>query len=814
MRWLSSDYRSLFQVGGILTVLGFSQFSTAVSYAQIEPDTSLGRESSVVIPNRSVDKIPSSLIQGGAVRGRNLFHSFQEFNVTEGRGAYFSNSSGIANILTRVTGNNSSNISGVLGVLGNANLFFLNPNGIIFSRDARLNLKGSFLGTTADSFSLEDGSVFRAKDPQPVSPLLTVKSAPIGLNFSENSGSILVRGAGHNSIQPSNLLEPIVSVEPVFGLSVPAGKTLALLGGEVNFTGGIARVESGRLEVGSVARGRVNLTGFSFDYSQVRDLSDISLIDRALLEGTGSSRLYLTGRNISLAERSLINAENLTGEPGGLIQIAARGTLQISGQTRPIIPATSGILSYASGLNSQTFWGKGADISIDSRDVVLQDQGVISLVTYGSGNSGNLKIQADNSVSVLESSPTLTAYGSAIFSLTVGSGDAGNIFLETGNLSVKDGGLLFSSTASEGNGGRIDLNAASINVLGVNRVNSLPSLISTATGGSGNAGEIALNTAVLKIFNGGQIDSSTLADGSAGTIEINASDSIAIASQGQDSLSPSQISSSASDLHPIFSQLLSFPTIRGSSGSVNINTNRLTLAEGGRINVRNEGTGNAGTLSINAPQIFLNSGGSITAATASGNGGEIAINSSDLRLDDASITATASGSGNGGNIDINTDTLVLYNSTITASAFFGNGGDITIDTKGLFRSEESAIAASSEFGLDGTVQIDGFDTTLISNELTAFQTETPNITLECNRHNSFTITGAGGLPPSLDEPLDNPIPWEDSSPQTEEISSPIQLVEAQGWQRNPDGTVDFVVDAPGVVPYGSLRQPNCRAFSE
>jgi large exoprotein involved in heme utilization and adhesion len=222
----------------------------------------------------------------------------------------------------------------------------------------------------------------------------------------------------------------------------------------------------------------------------------------------------------------------------------------------------------------------------------------------------------------------------------------------------------------------------------------------------------------LKILNGGRIDSSTLADGAAGTIEINALDSILIGGKGQDALTVSQIGSSALELHPIFSQFLNFPAITGSSGSVKINTNRLTLTEGGQINVRNDGTGDAGTLSIESPEIFVNSGSSLTATTASGNGGEVRIESSDLRLQDGNITATAGGNGNGGNLFIDTDTLaMLGNSNITANAVFGNGGNITIDTQGLFQSPDSAIAASSEFGIDGTVSIDTPGTALITNEL-------------------------------------------------------------------------------------------------
>jgi filamentous hemagglutinin family protein len=102
------------------------------TFAQITPDGTLGPESSRTVPD-TINNLPSDRITGGAIRGVNLFHSLREFNIREGRGAYFENPSGIANIFTRVTGGNPSNILGTLGVLGNGNLFLINPKGVRLS---------------------------------------------------------------------------------------------------------------------------------------------------------------------------------------------------------------------------------------------------------------------------------------------------------------------------------------------------------------------------------------------------------------------------------------------------------------------------------------------------------------------------------------------------------------------------------------------------------------------------------------------------------------------------------------------------------
>ncbi len=164
-----------------LIAFGMSYWLIAESrncaFAQIIPDTTLGTQNSTVTSTGAVDRI-----NGGATRGANLFHSFVEFNVGNGRSVFFTNPAGIENILTRVTGTNASNILGTLGVTGgNANVFLINPNGIIFGQNARLDVGGSFVASTASSLNFADGSIFSATAPQ-TTPLLSV-SVPIGLQF-------------------------------------------------------------------------------------------------------------------------------------------------------------------------------------------------------------------------------------------------------------------------------------------------------------------------------------------------------------------------------------------------------------------------------------------------------------------------------------------------------------------------------------------------------------------------------------------------------------------------------------------------------
>ena len=156
--------------------------------AQIVPDGTLENAPSVVT---SIDEVTERIHQG-AIQGENLFHSFQAFNIEEGHRAYFANPVGIRNILSRVTGNDGSDIFGTLGVEGDANLFFLNPNGIVFGPNARLDIAGSFVASTGNRLNFPDGSFFSATEPN-APPLLAVNLTP-GLQLGAGAAPIINDG--------------------------------------------------------------------------------------------------------------------------------------------------------------------------------------------------------------------------------------------------------------------------------------------------------------------------------------------------------------------------------------------------------------------------------------------------------------------------------------------------------------------------------------------------------------------------------------------------------------------------------------------
>ena len=820
--------------------------------SQIIPDTTLGtEETSVVIPNQTIKDTPSTLINGGSVRGSNLFHSFQDFNINLGKGTYFADPAGISNILVRVTGGNPSKLNGTLGVLGSANLIFLNPHGISFGPNVRLDLSGSFLASTANNIQFSDGIQFSATNPQPV-PLLTI-NVPIGLGFTTGyPGSISVEGTGHNLFFSGILGTPILgSGQSLTGLRTNTGETIALVGGQVNFDGGILTAPSGRIEVGSVTSGIVSLastpTGLFIGYGGVQKFQNIQLNNRSLLDASGFSngKIFLQARIVNLTNGSAILISNFGSLPSGGISINATEALELNGTITDNNNNSGESLAQriAQGIGTQNFFtGKGADIFVSTNKLVIQNSAQLTTQTFGLGGGGNISLIVGDSNQNLGNRPSEVALRSGgVATLASGTGQAGNLTLSTQKLSIQYGATFASENFGSGAGGNVTINASdSVEISGAIRLtpNSfLQSFLGALTTSSGNAGNVVVNTRQLIVNKGGRLDSSTLASGSAGSININATDSINVSDRVPGSLNPnliSSISSSANVIDPYFTPIFGlYNQLNGATGSITINTNKLNVQNGAQISVRSDGIGNAGTLQIHANSINLNNQGSITASTASGEGGNIFLQSRNLQLrHNSPITANAGGTGNGGNININTRTLAaLENSNISANAQGGTGGRVTINTQGLFLSQDSAIAATSEAGpqFSGRVQINTPDIDpsqgLVALPASLFDA-TGQIAQGCpaavgSRASKFIVTGTGGIPLSPSDSLNSYAVWHDlpssevadnsMSPAKEQANGePTQIVEARGWRQNPDGTITLTAEAnTNGIPYSSLSTPSC-----
>jgi len=182
--------KSALQLFGVAGSIVIGLLGLSPTQAQIVPDSTLPVNSQVGSCGAAC-----TVINGGTVRGANLFHSFQQFSIPTGGEAYFNNATQIQNILTRVTGASISNIDGLIRANGIANLYLLNPNGIVFGPNASLHIGGSFVATTANSFKLPDGSEYSATNPQAPS-LLAVNLTP-GVQFGARPAGSTITNHGN-----------------------------------------------------------------------------------------------------------------------------------------------------------------------------------------------------------------------------------------------------------------------------------------------------------------------------------------------------------------------------------------------------------------------------------------------------------------------------------------------------------------------------------------------------------------------------------------------------------------------------------------
>ena len=601
-----------------IILLALSTF-TDRALAQINPDTTLGAENSQVTTSVTDEENSAIQIDGGAKRGTNLFHSFQEFNVRNGQSVNFANPEGIENILSRVTGNTRSEILGTLGVLGSADLFIINPNGIIFGSNAALNVNGSFLASTADSLVFNNGFQFSATNPV-TPPLLTI-NVPIGLQFEESAKSIVNR---------SNLLDNIGFAR---GLQVQPGNTLALVGGDVTLEGGFITAPNGRIEIGSVAGSSFveilpTEIGWTLGYQQVKKYSDIELIKNPVNDSSSlinafdnfndfdgqNGEINLQGRNITLAD---------------MANIFVDGVITVNASEAFTLGEFSGIFS-----NSVSAQNAG-DVIINVDNLSLQEGAFISTSVTGienedgtritaSGDGGNISVNAE-SVEIID--------GSSLSSNTFGFGNAGNIRIDTENLTIQNAASI--SARSEG-------------------INSMRQPIETGRGGNIEI----VDAESIELVNNSSISSRGLG-GEAGNSNIE-TDNLIVRDD-------SRIAVNAID--------------SGAAGNLSIEAQNIEL-DNGSLTAETQ-TGNEGNISLdNADTLLLRNNSEITTnATGLATGGNIAISSDGIALlDNSDITANAE-RGQGGNIQITTQGILREpNTNISVDSELGIDGTVTFNT--------------------------------------------------------------------------------------------------------------------------------------
>ena len=751
-----------------LTLAAIGSLSIAENkpvFAQLTPDNTLGTENSIVTPQQLRD-----LIQGGAIRGNALFHSFDEFNVQDGGSVFFDlqNNTDILNIFTRVTGGSVSNILGTLGVLqdalnsdvlGNANLFLLNPNGITFGANANLQLNGSFFATTADSFDF-DNFTFSASGEETPPPLLTV-SIPRFLSFRDNPGTII----NQSVTRAENSRGRRIKV----GLQVPQDQTIGFIGGEVQFLeGGSARSADGRIEIGAVGTNSLvsftqietsaGTTNYVLGYERVEIFQDILLGSESgerseiFVNGDeGGGTIQLQGMNINLSNaRVRSNGSSPSRDPGNILINSSILTIENTSQVEAQV-------LFEPEVGEST---NGASIDINTGDLILRSGGGIgTFANLGTtGDGGNIIINATNSVQVFGSE---TGGLAGVFAQTLNesTGNAGNITINTPQLLVQGGGRVTASTRQEafGNGGNITVNATEfIRIVGeASAGDNNPSFLASQStvGSTGNGGDIIINTPQLILQDGGRIAASTSTEGDGGSIIVNATELVQIIGNAQD-VKDITAEDRISNFDTLGSRIASSVVLQettGNGGEITINTPQLLIQDGGLIDASTEGIGNGGSIKLDISETILVEGtdsGIFSRAIEGslGNAGSIDIDPQQITVQDSgTISVSNLGTGEAGILTIVSDNLTLDNSTITATTVSNNGGNITLDIADLLLlrngNGNSNAVISATAGGQGT----GGNLTIDTTFLVAFPNENSDITANASqgRGGNINITATG-----------------------------------------------------------------------
>lgn len=753
------------------------------SVAQVVPDNT--------VPTMVINPLGQNfLIQGGARSGEHLFHSFSQFSVPTGGSATFNPDPAIRTIFSRVTGNTPSQINGLLQTTGSASLFLLNPNGIILGDQAVLNIAGSFVATTAERVKFADGTEFAAVNTP---PLLTM-SAPIGLQMGSQSNAIQWFGRGNQEIVPTQDL----------GLVSRPGQSFVLLGNGINSTGGVVTAPTGRIEVGSVGSGLVQLqptpSGWQLGYQGIADFRDIRFSQGAALwnpypVGNPFGGIQVAGRQIQV-ERSLIAAAALADHPSQGIHILAQDSLTLSGYAPTSLAPVAQILNRAipgstgdaggitiqagqirvtegGAIETDTFGaGRSGDIQVRAGAIALAgytrntaapspavSHSRISTVTYGAGRGGDIQVQAPqidlqasgriitrslglNPASgrggdITVSSETITASGieplgfgaSGLSTLSVGTGDSGNLKVFTNSLQIRDGALVWSFAyrlpglplSGFGNAGSVEVFARDrIEVIGASPLSPIQAAaLGSATTGSGNGGDVRVKTRDLIVRDGGSVTAGTAAVlarfgdptqsnrlGNGGNLVVEAEN---IELTG---INPWLKSGSSVGTYTLGN---------GNAGNAWINADRIAVQDGAFMVSSTGSTGDAGALRIQARDILVSgsAGGSDAAILSSGelldpaariafgvpdrpsgNTGTLSITANQITLRDRGKIGTQhDGLGNAGNLEIRTQGLSLQNrAQVTATSLTGMGGDIDIQVENVLLMRDGSKISAESFG--------------------------------------------------------------------------------------------------------------------
>jgi filamentous hemagglutinin family protein len=717
----------------------------AVSQAQITLDGSLRPSRTLSGPDYTI----SAAV--GRIRGSNLFHSFDQFNIRTGESATFTGPNDIANILSRVTGGQSSTIDGLLrSTIPGANLYLLNPAGVIFGANASLDVRGSFHVSTADVLRLTDGQLFTAI-PGPQDQLLTT-AAPVAFGFLQKKAAAIRIEGSH--------------------LFVLQGETLSAVGGDIEIAGdffsllGIPTLSapSGQISLVSVASpGEVVLPApgepSPFNVESFERLGEVTLSDFALIDtsGNGGGTVVIRGGHL-LVDNAFIVADTRGAVDGAKVgvdlhlteKVIARGALVTTnvegrgnaGKIR--IQAGNLEMSQSTIVGSITEGRGEAGAVVVHVGTLTLAGGVITSSSSGPGQGGSVRVTATDTVIFRGMAPEGVPSGILVGAEETG-GDAGDVVVRAKHVTLTGGAQISSSSSGPGQGGSVRVIATdTVTLRGTAPEGAFRSGIGANAQGkgveAGDAGDVVVRAKHVTLTGGAQIGSSSFGRGQGSSVRVTATDTVTLRGTTADG-SPSGIFASAEGegaeagdagavavraKHVTLTEgaVISSSTLgSGQGGSVRVTATKAVQLTGtdsvdgspsgifARADGRDEGAGKAGSVRVDAAQVAITEGGQISSSTfGPGQGGTVTVTAIDTVAivgEQSGLLTTTMGRGKGGDVLLRASTLTLTDGARIAAKSTGtaDAGTIRLTVTESFLRENSTVTTEARLADGGNIQV-------------------------------------------------------------------------------------------------------------
>ena len=606
-------------------------------------DGSMGTSGALSGPNYQVTAAM------GQMRGNNLFQSFSTFNLVSGESATFSGPANIRNILARVTGGSASSINGSINsTIAGANLFLLNPAGVVFGPNAQVNVSGAFTVGTADFVKFSDGGIFYAQ---------------LGQNDNLTSAPVSSFGFLGSHPAPVQFFSAILAVNPTLSFNVIAGDILvdnafiSAPSGDLTFFSAASAGEV-PFSLASPGAGFAQATNTSFGHVAVQDAAYVDI------DGTGGGHVVIRGGRLTV-DNSVISSGNSGSVRGGDIAVHAD---HVAVQNAGLI------LSTATGSGaSGNIAVQAQDVTVDGTTAAGAETGLLNVAS--ASGAGSIDVTATGQVSLIN--------GGQINASTAGIG--GNIHVEAGTLVIDDsaGSNQITGISAEAFGGAALGALILVDVAGDASITA-GGAISSFSFAPADASDITFHAATLTVDGEGSpfftgIESEVADTGRIGAITVTVDGALVM--QGGGEFSTINFSGATGG------------DIGVQAGSIEISGSPLDFFSTGIQSMAND-AGNSGNLTVITPgAMTIGADGTIsTVAFASGNAGTVHVHAGTLTVNDGTIgsTSLATGgvlnTGNAGAVNITVDGLLaIMAGGLVDSGTNSNGhaGDVTVTAAAL-----------------------------------------------------------------------------------------------------------------------------------